>query len=141
MRLSAFAPAKVNLFLHVGAADAASGYHPVASLMVFADVGDQVSVAGADHLDFALDGAFARELAGEPVDRNLVWRAAQALCDVRRMAAARLVAGALEVCSLVITPWRRGRARGALARRLRRRAPAAFRAVLLHSTLVVSSGR
>lgn len=79
MCLSAFAPAKVNLFLHVGAADPESGYHPVASLMVFADVGDQVSVAGADHLDFALDGAFARDLAGEPVERNLVWRAAQAL--------------------------------------------------------------
>jgi 4-diphosphocytidyl-2C-methyl-D-erythritol kinase len=43
MRLSAFAPAKVNLFLHVGGPDA-EGYHPISSLMVFADVGDEVSV-------------------------------------------------------------------------------------------------
>lgn len=79
MRLTAFAPAKVNLFLHVGAADPASGYHPIASLMVFADVGDQVAVEGADHLDFALSGAFAADLAGAPVEQNLVWRAAKAL--------------------------------------------------------------
>ena len=39
----AFAPAKVNLFLHVGRAGP-DGYHPLCSLMVFADVGDRVSV-------------------------------------------------------------------------------------------------
>ena len=41
MRLNAFAPAKFNLFLHVGAADPSSGLHPVSSLMVFADLGDR----------------------------------------------------------------------------------------------------
>ncbi|HET6972279.1 MAG TPA: 4-(cytidine 5'-diphospho)-2-C-methyl-D-erythritol kinase, partial [Phenylobacterium sp.] len=40
---TAFAPAKVNLFLHVGA-PGADGYHPLCSLMVFADVGDRVSI-------------------------------------------------------------------------------------------------
>ncbi|PXA75699.1 4-(cytidine 5'-diphospho)-2-C-methyl-D-erythritol kinase, partial [Caulobacter sp. D4A] len=43
MRRSAFAPAKVNLFLHVGGPDA-ENYHPLSSLMVFADVGDTVSI-------------------------------------------------------------------------------------------------
>ena len=38
----AFAPAKVNLFLHVGG-PGADGYHPICSLMAFADVGDTVS--------------------------------------------------------------------------------------------------
>ncbi|MDP1875715.1 4-(cytidine 5'-diphospho)-2-C-methyl-D-erythritol kinase [Phenylobacterium sp.] len=72
----AFAPAKVNLFLHVGA-PGADGYHPLCSLMVFADVGDQVSLAPAEALDFTLTGPFARDLAGS--GDNLVQRAAQAL--------------------------------------------------------------
>ncbi|MCA6231534.1 MAG: 4-(cytidine 5'-diphospho)-2-C-methyl-D-erythritol kinase, partial [Phenylobacterium sp.] len=36
MSASAFAPAKVNLYLHVGP-PGADGYHPLDSLMVFAD--------------------------------------------------------------------------------------------------------
>jgi hypothetical protein len=43
------APAKVNLFLHVGPV-AADGYHPLASLVAFADVGDSVTVEPADRL-------------------------------------------------------------------------------------------
>jgi 4-diphosphocytidyl-2-C-methyl-D-erythritol kinase len=46
MRLDAFAPAKVNLFLHVGGPDAA-GYHPISSLMLFADVGDWIRAASS----------------------------------------------------------------------------------------------
>lgn len=41
MRLSAFAPAKVNLFLHVGA-PRADGFHPIAGLSAFAEVGDRL---------------------------------------------------------------------------------------------------
>lgn len=79
---AAFAPAKVNLFLHVGAPEP-SGYHPICSLMTFADVGDRVSAAGADALDLVVDGPFARELAGE--GDNLVLRAARALiAEARR---------------------------------------------------------
>ena len=76
MSLSAFAPAKVNLFLHVGGADA-EGYHPIASLMVFADVGDQVAVQPAEAFDFQVTGPFAAGLEGE--GGNLVVRAARAL--------------------------------------------------------------
>lgn len=76
MRLDAFAPAKVNLFLHVGGPDAA-GYHPISSLMVFADVGDRVSLQAADALSFEATGRFGGEI---PVDDgNLVVRAATAL--------------------------------------------------------------
>jgi 4-diphosphocytidyl-2-C-methyl-D-erythritol kinase len=71
----AFAPAKVNLYLHVGAP--AAGYHPICSLMAFADVGDAVSTFDAEALTLAVGGPFARDLgAGED---NLVLRAAKAL--------------------------------------------------------------
>jgi 4-diphosphocytidyl-2-C-methyl-D-erythritol kinase len=79
-----FAPAKVNLFLHVGA-PAADGYHPVCSLMAFADVGDRLRlVPGGEGL--AVEGAFATGLAGE--GNNLVLRARDALL-ARAGAAAR----------------------------------------------------
>ncbi|RRN63393.1 4-(cytidine 5'-diphospho)-2-C-methyl-D-erythritol kinase [Caulobacter sp. 602-1] len=75
MRLSAFAPAKVNLFLHVGGPDA-EGYHPISSLMVFADVGDQVMIQPADVPDFETSGPFGGAI---PADgENLVVRAARA---------------------------------------------------------------
>lgn len=75
MRLSAFAPAKVNLFLHVGGPDA-EGYHPISSLMVFADVGDAVMIQPSDAPAFETSGPFG---AGVPAgDDNLVLRAARA---------------------------------------------------------------
>ena len=76
MKLSAFAPAKINLFLHVGPL-AEDGYHPLCSLMTFADVGDTVSIAAADHPGFEIDGPFAAGL--DPDADNLVTRAARAL--------------------------------------------------------------
>ena len=76
MRLTAFAPAKINLFLHVGA-PGGDGYHPLCSLMVFADVGDRLALHDADVLSVRVHGAFAADLAGE--GNNLVLRAARAL--------------------------------------------------------------
>jgi 4-diphosphocytidyl-2-C-methyl-D-erythritol kinase len=70
--LERFAPAKVNLYLHVGP-PAADGYHPVSSLMVFADVGDVVRLAPAEAMDFVVEGPFAGGLVGER--DNLVTRA------------------------------------------------------------------
>lgn len=76
MARATFAPAKVNLFLHVGP-PGGGGYHPICSLMAFADVGDRVSSFAADALTLRVSGAFAGDLAGE--GDNLVLRAARAL--------------------------------------------------------------
>ena len=70
------APAKVNLFLHVGPVEA-DGYHPLASLVAFADVGDRITVEPADRLSLAVTGPFAGALQGE--GDNLVLRAVRAL--------------------------------------------------------------
>lgn len=68
------APAKVNLFLHVGP-PAADGYHPICSLMVFADLGDRVSVElGEGRL--SAGGPFAAGLGRE--SDNLIIRAVRA---------------------------------------------------------------
>ena len=72
----AFAPAKINLFLHVGA-PGGDGYHPLCSLMAFADVGDRVVLHEADVLSVRVHGPFSGMLAGE--GDNLVLRAARAL--------------------------------------------------------------
>ena len=68
---TALAPAKVNLFLHVGPVDP-DGYHPLASLVAFADIGDRLSVAPADRLSLTVEGPFAGALADEP--DNLIRR-------------------------------------------------------------------
>ncbi|WP_296596905.1 4-(cytidine 5'-diphospho)-2-C-methyl-D-erythritol kinase [Phenylobacterium sp.] len=68
------APAKVNLFLHVGE-PAADGYHPLCSLMVFADVGDRVSIELGEG-SLTVSGPFARGL-GRETD-NLIFRAVRA---------------------------------------------------------------
>lgn len=74
---STLAPAKVNLFLHVGA-PAADGYHPLCSLMVFADVGDRVAIElGEGRL--TVSGPFARQLGSEA--DNLIFRAVRAFVD------------------------------------------------------------
>lgn len=64
------APAKINLFLHVGALDR-RGYHPLRSLVGFADIGDRVALSDAPGLH--LEGPFSEGLdAGED---NLVMKA------------------------------------------------------------------
>lgn len=75
MRLHAQAPAKVNLFLHVGPV-AGDGYHPLTSLAVFADVGDRVTVEPADRLSLTVAGPFGQELDGPD---NLILTALRAL--------------------------------------------------------------
>lgn len=72
------APAKINLFLHVGPRRA-DGLHDLQSLFVFADDGDRIRVAPAGELSLTIEGPFARDLAQGPASGNLVWRAAAAL--------------------------------------------------------------
>lgn len=81
MSREAFAAAKINLFLHVGA-PGADGYHPLCSLMAFADVGDWLQAREADALGLQVGGPFAAGLAGE--GDNLVLRAARALLERTR---------------------------------------------------------
>ena len=76
MAAARLAPAKVNLFLHVGPLEA-DGYHPLASLVAFADVGDRLTVELADRLSLTVKGPFAGALVGE--SDNLVLRAVRAL--------------------------------------------------------------
>lgn len=75
MILTAPAPAKVNLFLHVGPVGA-DGYHPVASLVAFADVGDRLSMRPADRFSLEVAGPFAADVGDGP---NLVETAVRAL--------------------------------------------------------------
>ena len=84
----AAAPAKINLYLHV-VGRRADGYHLLDSLVAFAGVGDTIAAGAAGDLEFALDGPFASDLAGE--GDNLVLRAARALAEAAgRPAAAHL---------------------------------------------------
>jgi 4-diphosphocytidyl-2-C-methyl-D-erythritol kinase len=72
---SRLAPAKVNLFLHVGPPDA-EGFHPLCSLMAFADVGDRVGIQLGEG-SLVTSGPFARALGSER--DNLIWTAVRAL--------------------------------------------------------------
>jgi 4-diphosphocytidyl-2-C-methyl-D-erythritol kinase len=70
------APAKVNLFLHVGPL-AADGYHPLTSLVAFADIGDAVTLRPADRLSLTVTGPFAGGL-NDGAD-NLILKALRAM--------------------------------------------------------------
>jgi 4-diphosphocytidyl-2-C-methyl-D-erythritol kinase len=74
-----FAPAKINLHLHV-VGRRQDGYHLLDSLVVFAGIGDWLSVSPAPDLSLTLTGPFAAGLAAEP--DNLVLRAARGLADL-----------------------------------------------------------
>lgn len=72
--IEVFAPAKVNLTLHV-TGQRADGYHLLDSLVMFADVGDRVTVAPAPVMSLKVIGPRS---AGVPEDaRNLCWKAAE----------------------------------------------------------------
>ncbi len=71
-----FAPAKINLFLHVGDRRP-DGYHDLLSLVVFADYGDTIKLSAASDLQLALSGPHAHGLDAGP--GNLVTRAGAVL--------------------------------------------------------------
>jgi 4-diphosphocytidyl-2-C-methyl-D-erythritol kinase len=76
--LAEFAPAKVNLHLHV-TGRRADGYHLLDSLVVFAGVGDHLTVSASDGLSLSVTGPFASDLQDEA--DNLVLRAARAIAE------------------------------------------------------------
>ncbi|MFI4933762.1 MAG: 4-(cytidine 5'-diphospho)-2-C-methyl-D-erythritol kinase [Caulobacterales bacterium] len=79
MAAERLAPAKVNLFLHVGPLGA-DGYHPICTLMTFATVGDVVRMERAAAMSFEVEGPFGEHLAADG-DDNLVVRARDAVME------------------------------------------------------------
>jgi 4-diphosphocytidyl-2-C-methyl-D-erythritol kinase len=75
-----FAPAKINLFLHVGEA-AADGFHPICSLVAFADAGDELWIDEAADSGVVIDGPFSSGLSAGP--DNLAVRARDLLLRPR----------------------------------------------------------
>ena len=69
-----FAPAKINLALHV-TGQRADGYHLLDSLVVFAGVGDRILAMRNSRLSLTVEGPMASALNGD--DDNLVLRAAR----------------------------------------------------------------
>jgi 4-diphosphocytidyl-2-C-methyl-D-erythritol kinase len=69
-----FAPAKINLTLHV-VGQRPDGYHLLDSLVAFAGIGDRLTLAEADVPSFSVTGPFAA--AVPQGDDNLVLRAAR----------------------------------------------------------------
>lgn len=70
------APAKVNLTLHV-TGQRSDGYHLLDSLVMFADIGDRITLFAGTNMSVDVTGPFA---SGVPADqRNLVWRAADSV--------------------------------------------------------------
>jgi len=79
-RIVEFAPAKVNLCLHVtGRRD--DGYHFLDSLVVFAGIGDQLGLSPADEFSLTLSGPMAAGLEAD--QNNLVLNAAHQLHILR----------------------------------------------------------
>jgi 4-diphosphocytidyl-2-C-methyl-D-erythritol kinase len=79
MAIATFAPAKVNLYLHV-LGRRSDGYHLLDSLVAFVDIGDRVTAAPATTLSLEISGPEVAGLAGMGQD-NLVLRAARLLAD------------------------------------------------------------
>ncbi len=77
---TAWAPAKVNLYLHVGP-PGPGGLHPLDSLVVFADTraADRISARPAPQLTLGVEGPGAKQLKNAP--NNLTLAAAMALRD------------------------------------------------------------
>ncbi len=71
-----FAPAKINLALHV-IGQRADGYHLIDSIVAFAQAGDRLIVSAASTDTFSIEGPFAGALAAE--SDNLVLRARDAM--------------------------------------------------------------
>ncbi len=72
------APAKINLYLHV-LGKRPDGYHELDSLIVFAGLGDVLTIEPGGFLELVIDGPFAGELTAD--DDNLVMKAARILAD------------------------------------------------------------
>ncbi len=73
MRTEVFAPAKINLTLHV-TGQRADGYHLLDSLVVFADIGDRITAQRAPETSLTVTGPMSQGVPTSP--ENLALRAA-----------------------------------------------------------------
>jgi len=69
---SMLAKAKINLYLHVAAPDT-RGYHPLRSMVVFADIGDELQLIFGGKGRLRIDGPYAEGLSAD--EDNLVMKA------------------------------------------------------------------
>jgi len=70
------AKAKINLYLDItGKRD--DGYHTLSSLVMFADIADEITIRPAAHFKMSIQGPFAQSLDDEISENNLVARAAR----------------------------------------------------------------
>lgn len=83
-----FAPAKLNLFLHVVGQQPEDGLHRLESLFVFLSIGDRLTFSPAEDFDLQMTPDL-----GLPRDQNLAWRALNAV----RTRAPDLPAVAIEI--------------------------------------------
>lgn len=72
--LSAMAPAKINLMLHV-TGKRPDGYHLLESIVVFTQLGDRVEVAPSPMLKLNVTGPYAEKLPTDPQE-NIIWKTA-----------------------------------------------------------------
>ena len=76
--LRVFAPAKINMHLHV-TGKRPDGYHLLDSLVVFANIGDELSFESSEKFEFQVEGEFASVL--QNIADNSVTRAAKGLAE------------------------------------------------------------
>lgn len=74
-----FAPAKINLFLHI-TGKRNDGYHNIESLISFADIGDYITLSTSKTPEFSVEGPFAAGLSEQekdsgPQSKNIVMKA------------------------------------------------------------------
>ena len=75
--LTAFAPAKINLSLAIsGRRD--DGYHLMDSLVIFADLSDQITSNFANEDTLSVSGPFAEKLKNSSADENIIMQAVHA---------------------------------------------------------------
>lgn len=113
MTAEEFAPAKINLALHVRAR-MPDGYHRIETIFAFAQAGDRLSASPSDRLTLTIDGPFSAGLSVGP--DNLVLRAAQALREASGVSAGAALA--LHKCLPVAAGIGGGSADAAAALRL-----------------------
>lgn len=75
--ITEFAPAKINLSLHV-TGKRPDFYHTLDSLIVFADIGDEIEIAHAPEFTFQIKGPFAQGLEN---NSNLAVKAARMMAE------------------------------------------------------------